>query len=36
MSCKICGSETIAKIILYEGIEEAQVEYCSVDCFTKT
>jgi hypothetical protein len=36
MSCKVCGAETVAKIILFEGIEEAQVEYCSVDCFNKS
>jgi hypothetical protein len=36
MSCKVCGAETVAKIILFEGIEEAQVEYCSSNCFNKS
>ena len=36
MSCKVCGAETVAKIILFEGIEEAQVEYCSAECFNKS
>jgi hypothetical protein len=36
MSCKVCGADSVAKIILFEGIEEAQVEYCSAKCFKKS
>jgi hypothetical protein len=36
MSCKVCGPDSVAKIILFEGSEEAHVEYCSANCFNKS